>query len=51
MDSWFHDIRHSLRTLARQPGFVVVAVLSLALGIGVNTAIFSAINALSLIHI
>ena len=48
MDSWLHDVRHSLRALARQPGFVVVAVLSLALGIGVNTAIFSAINALLL---
>ena len=44
MSSWVHDIRHSLRSLARQPGFVTVAVLSLALGMGVNTAIFSAVN-------
>jgi predicted permease len=40
------DIRYSLRSLSRQPGFVVAVVLSLALGIGVNTAIFSALNAL-----
>ena len=45
MSSWVHDIRHSIRSLARQPGFVMVAVLSLALGMGVNTAVFSAVNA------
>jgi predicted permease len=45
MSSWVQDIRHSIRSLARQPGFVTVAVLSLALGMGVNTAIFSAFNA------
>src|SRR6186713_1199890 len=45
MTSLVQDIRHSLRSLARQPGFVTVAVLSLALGMGVNTAIFSAVNA------
>ena len=48
MDSWFQDVRHSIRTLARQPGFVTVAVLSLAVGMGVNTAVFSALNALLL---
>ena len=48
MDSWWQDIRHSVRSLARQPGFVGVAVVSLALGIGVNTAIFSAMDALVL---
>jgi macrolide transport system ATP-binding/permease protein len=45
MSSWIQDIRHSIRSLARQPGFVTVAVLSLALGMGVNTAVFSAVNA------
>jgi len=44
MDSFSQDIRYSLRSLAKQPVFVVVAVLSLALGIGVNTAIFSVLN-------
>jgi predicted permease len=45
MTSLVQDIRHSIRSLARQPGFVIVAVLSLALGMGVNTAVFSAVNA------
>jgi macrolide transport system ATP-binding/permease protein len=40
------DVRYGIRALAKQPGFVVVAVLSLAIGIGVNTAVFSALNAL-----
>ena len=48
MSSWIQDVRHSIRSLARQPGFVTVAVLSLALGMGVNTAVFSALNALLL---
>jgi hypothetical protein len=48
LDLLFQDVRYTTRQFGRNPGFTAVVVLTLALGIGANTAVFSATNAVML---
>jgi hypothetical protein len=47
MDAFWKDIKFGVRVLLRSPGFLATAILTLALGIGANTALFSVVTSFS----
>jgi MacB-like periplasmic core domain len=48
MRNWFSDLRHAVRVLSKSPGFALTSIITLALGIGAVTAVFSVVNSVIL---